>query len=122
MSAEPTRTPAEQGNPLLAASLMSAAAIIILALILPLPGIVQAAVYLLVLPVVPGGALLVIVNRTSSNWLVALIGAVVVSIAIVMTTSIVMAYLGLWAPTVVVAGIALLCAVAGAIEFNRFTR
>jgi len=122
MSAEQTRGPARHGQALLAAGYIGVAVIIVLALTAPLPGFLQAGLYLLVLSVVPGGALLVIINRTPSSWLVALIGAVVVSLAIVMTATILMAYLELWEPIVIVTGTAVLSAAAGAIELNRVTR
>lgn len=108
-----------QGRPLLAAGFVAAAAIIILVLVAPLPGVFQAAVYLLLFSVVPGGALLAIADRTASSPLLTLVASVVISVAIVMTATMMMAYLEVWAPVVIVISIAVLSAVAGAVEFYR---
>ena len=119
MSADRQGAPVRQGRPLLAAGFVGAAAFIILVLVAPLPGAFQAAVYLLFFSVLPGGALLVIVERTASSPLLTLVASVVISVAIVMTATMMMAYLEVWAPVVIVISIAVLSAVAGAVEFYR---
>lgn len=111
-----------QGLPLLAAGHVGAAALIVLTLVVSLPGFVQGAIYLLLFLVVPGGSLLVIFRRASLTPLVAVVTAVVISVPMVMTATIVMAYLEIWRPVVIVMSIAVLSAIAGAVEAYHIVR
>jgi hypothetical protein len=122
MSGDPVIAPVRIGRPVLAAGLIVAAGVVVLVQFVQVPGSLQAAIYLLFFSVLPGGSALVIANRTSSSWLVTLLESVVISVAMWMTATLVMAYLDAWKPLAFVGFVAVLAAVAGAVELRRITR
>ena len=113
--------PVRSGRPMLAAGLVAAAGIIVLVQFVQIPGSLEAAIYLVFFSVLPGGSVLVITDRISPSWVVNLLGSVVISFAIWMLATIAMAYLEIWEPSAFVGFVALLTAVAGAVEFRRIT-
>ena len=121
MSGDPVAVPVRTGRPVLAAGLVAAASIIALVQLVQIPGSLEAAIYLVFFSVLPGGSVLVITDRTSPSWVVTLLGSVVISFAIWMMATIVMAYLEAWKPSAFVGFVAVLAAVAGAVEFRRIT-
>jgi uncharacterized membrane protein len=105
-----------------AAVLIVAAGITAVTLVAPPAGALQAALYLVLLTTLPGWSILIIAGRDSTNRLMTLLASVAISIAIVMTTSLVMAYLSAWQPTLIVLSTAVLAGVAAMVELHRVTR
>lgn len=122
MSGDPVMVPVRTGRPVLAAGLIAAAGVIVLVQLVQVPGSLQAAIYLLFFSVLPGESVLVIADRTSSSWLVTLLESVVISVAMWMTATLVMAYLDVWKPLAFVGFVAVLAAAAGVVELRRITR
>jgi uncharacterized membrane protein len=122
MSASTQTLPTQRGRLLRVAALFVAAVITAATLILPPTGALQAALYLVLLSTLPGWSILIIAGRDSMNPLMTLVASVAISIAIVMTTSLVMAYLSAWLPRVIVLATAVLAGIAAITEFHRATR
>lgn len=122
MSASTQTLPTQRGRFLRVAALVVAAVITAATLVVPPTGALQAALYLVLLSTLPGWSILIIAGRDSMNPLMTLVASVAISIAIVMTTSLVMAYLSAWQPWIIVLFTAVLAGVAAMTELYRATR
>lgn len=99
-----------------ALGLMAAAVVLIAVTVFPVAVEIQAAVYLLVLLVAPGRAVLSLVGWRGRSDLLILVLSIGFSVAITMPAAAVMAYGGFWSTEGLAIGLAVLIAAAGLTE------
>ena len=119
MSADSLRVPPRQARWWVAVGLIGAGVMLTLALLLPIPEAVRAAVYLLVFSVVPGASLLALIDFDLPSVQLHVITSAAISVALLMGGALVMAYSGVWLPEVATTAVAAAAVAAGGKELTR---